>query len=186
MRTGRLPGPWCGFKENLRKKYSNSQEVSDREGHAQFRQATNRRATKLTGARTMTMKSIVSLAVLSCCAFQAQATEYRFVADDFSAQTRFCVAAAEGDVDGLRSQIRKMRQSPHHPVKSIVNSIRCNDQPAAQFAHRFGATDTFAYLYRLTAKEHRALLPETSVEEVARQAASADEPDIVVVRVAGR
>ncbi len=134
----------------------------------------------------MTMKTIVSFAALTCCAFQAQATEYRFVADDFSAQTRFCIAAAEDDVDGLRSQIRKMRQSPHHPVKSIVNSIRCNDQPAARFAHRFGATDTFAYLYRLTDKAHRELLPETSVEEVSRQASSSDEPDIVIVRVAGR
>jgi hypothetical protein len=134
----------------------------------------------------MTTKSIVSFAVLTCCAFQAQATEYRFVADDFSSQTRFCIAAAEDDVDGLRSQIRKLRQSPHYPVKSIVNSIRCNDQPAAQFAHRFGATDTFAYLYRLTAKEHRELLPETSVEEVSRQAAASDEPEVVIVRVAGR
>ncbi len=134
----------------------------------------------------MTMKSLVSLTVLTCCAFQAHATEYRFVADDISAATRFCVAAAEDDIDALRSQLRKMRQSPHHQVRSIVNTVRCNDQPAAQFAHQYGATDTFAYLYRLTTREQRELVPETSVEDVAHEAPSADAPDIIVVRVAGR
>ena len=134
----------------------------------------------------MTKQSIVSLFILASVSVQAQATEYRFVADDPGAATRFCVAAAEDDIDGLRSQIRKLRQSPHHQYKTIVNAIRCNDEVAAQFAHRYGASETFAYLYRLTTKEHRELVPHTSVEEVVSEQPSGDEPTVVVVHVRGR
>ena len=132
----------------------------------------------------MTRYTLILLVLLASAA--AQATEYRFVADDLSAQTRFCVAAAENDIDGLRGQMRKLRQSPHHQYKDIVNAIRCNDQGAAQFAHRYGASETFAYLYPLTAREQRDLIPHTSVEEVALTDSSDQDSATVLVHVRGR
>jgi hypothetical protein len=134
----------------------------------------------------MTMKRLVSLIALTCCAAQAGATEYRFVADDASPVTRFCVAAGEDDIDGLRAQIRKMRQSTHLQYRTLVNSIRCNDEIAVQFANRYGASETFSYLYRLTSKENREQVPYTSVEELADESRSEGESDMVLVHVQGR
>ena len=127
------------------------------------------------------------IAAIACfAAAQVQATEYEFVAEDHSPATRFCVAAGEDDIQGLRSAIRKMRQSPHHQYKTIVNSIRCNGQVAAQFANVYGATETFEYLYRLTAKENREQVGRTSVEDVAVQSPDLDGSDVIVVQVSGR
>lgn len=134
----------------------------------------------------MTMKRLVSLIALTCCAVQANATEYRFVADDPSPVTQFCVAAADNDIDGLRTQIRKMRQSTHLQYRTLVSSIRCNDEVAVQFANRYGASETFSFLYRLTSKEHRDVVGQTSVEEVVQESRSDQEPAVVLVHVKGR
>lgn len=128
---------------------------------------------------------IATIAILTCAA-QVHATEYQFVSDDHSTATRFCIAAAEGDLDGLRLQIRKLRQSPHVQYKTIVNSIRCNDQIAAQFANMYGAESTFEYLYSLTDGRNRKHVGHTSVEEVALDQRVTEVPGVVIVRVSGR
>jgi hypothetical protein len=134
----------------------------------------------------MTMKRFVTLIALTGFAVQASATEYRFVADDASPVTRFCIAAGQNDIDGLRAQIRKMRQSTHLQYRTLVNSVRCNDEVAVQFANRYGASETFSYLYRLTSKELREQVPVTSVEELADESRADGEPDVVLVHVQGR
>jgi len=133
----------------------------------------------------MTKQLIATLAILAC-ATNLHATEYQFVANDYSSATRFCIAAGEGDLDGLRYQIRKLRQSPHLQYKTIVNSIRCNGQIAAQFANTHGATNTFEYLYRLTDDKNRKHIGRTSVEEVALDQSGTETPDVVIVRVSAR
>ena len=134
----------------------------------------------------MTKQLITTIAILAC-ATSVHATEYQFVADDRSSATRFCIAAGEGDVDGLRNQIRKLRQSsPHIQYKTIVNSIRCNGQIAAQFANAYGATNTFEYLYRLTDDRNRKHIGRTAVEEVALDQPATESPDVVIVRVSAR
>lgn len=134
----------------------------------------------------MTKHSIVSLIALACCSVQAQATEYRFIADDHSTTTRLCVATAEDDLDGVRQLLRKLHQTSHYQYRTIVNAIRCNGEVPAKFARDFGATETFAYLYRLTAKKHRNLVPYTSAEEVAAAQQSDNDDTVVVVRISGR
>jgi hypothetical protein len=132
----------------------------------------------------MTKQLIAAIAFFA--ATGAHATEYTFVAEDHSPATRFCVAAGEDDIQGLRSAIRKLRQSPHVQYKTIVNSIRCNGQVAAQFANVFGATDTFEYLYRLTATEHRKQVGRTSVEDVLAQRPNPGDSGVILVQVSGR
>ena len=134
----------------------------------------------------MTKQLIATIAILACTA-QVHATEYQFVSDDHSSATRFCIAAGEGDLDGLRQQIRKLRgKSPHVQYKTIVNSIRCNGQIAAQFANTYGAKNTFDYLYMLTDEKNRKHIGRTSVEEVALNQLAIETPDVVIVRVSGR
>jgi hypothetical protein len=134
----------------------------------------------------MRKQLITAIAILACTATQVHATEYQFVAEDHSPATRLCIAAGEGDVDGLRFQIRKLRQSPHHQYKAIVNSIRCNGQVVAQFANVYGAQDTYEYLYRLTTKENRKKVGRTSVEDVVLERPDVSTADVIVVRVSGR
>ena len=134
----------------------------------------------------MRKQIITAIAILACAATQAHATEYQFVAEDHSPATRLCIAAGEGDIDGLRVQIRKMRQSPHHQYKAIVNAIRCNDQLAAQFAKIYGAENTYEYLYGLTTKENREQVGRTSVEDIVSAGPDGSTPDVIVVRVSGR
>lgn len=134
----------------------------------------------------MMKKLIAAITIISAAATQLHAAEYRFVAEDHSTATRFCVAAGEDDLNGLRSQLRKLRQSPHHQYKAVVNSIRCNGQVAAQFANVYGATDTFQFLYRLTAREYREQVGRTSVEDVVLMRPDNDAHDVIVVQVSGR
>ena len=134
----------------------------------------------------MTKQLVTVIAIIICTATQVHATEYEFVAEDHGPATRFCIAAGEGDIDGLRFQIRKLRQSPHHQYKAIVNSVRCNGQLAAQFAKLYGADDTYEYLYRLTSKQNREQVGRTSVEDVVLGQPDVSRPDVVLVRVSGR
>lgn len=129
---------------------------------------------------------ILSLLALAGLTAQVHATEYRFVADDAGTETRLCLAIAENDLDGLRREMRKLRQSPHHQVKDLVNSIRCNDELPAQFAHRYDAPATFSYLYRLTDSVHRDQVPHTSVEELTQEESSSEPTAVVMVHVRGR
>lgn len=133
----------------------------------------------------MTKQLIATIAIFACASTQVHATEYRFVAEDRSPATRFCVAAGEDDMDGLRRQIRKLRQSPHHQYKTVVNSIRCNGQVAAQFANVYGATETFEFLYRLTVRKNRNKVGHTSVEDVALKQSDGNAPDVIIVQVSG-
>ena len=132
------------------------------------------------------IKQLIATIAILFCAAQVHATEYQFVAEDPSSSTRFCIAAGEGDLDELRYQIRKLRQSPHVQYKTIVNSIRCNGLIAAQFANAHGAKDTFEYLYRLTDSKNRKQVGRTSVEEMALDQPDNDAPNVVIVRVSGR
>lgn len=95
--------------------------------------------------------------------------------------------AAVEHVGGLRHSRADPKNAPiHAPARTLVNSIRCNDEVAVQFANRYGASEAFSYLYRLTSKEQREQVPITSVEELAEESRSDQEPDVVPVDVKGR
>lgn len=126
-----------------------------------------------------------SLTLLICCTFQANASEFKFIAEDLSPITMFCIAAAENDLKGLRKAIRKLRRAPNQQHSSIVNSVRCNGQIAALFAHSYVASDTFAYLYKFTDKKHKKMVPVTSVEKVVASENEAGNPRLVYVHVKG-
>ena len=112
------------------------------------------------------------------------AAEFRLVGQDHSSETRFCIAAANDDMEGLRREIRRLRQSAHIQYTSIVNSIRCNGALPAQFAIGWGASETFSYLYNLTSKRNREQLKQEPFEQLAMGVDGAEQ-DLVVVQVSG-
>jgi hypothetical protein len=134
----------------------------------------------------MTKQISTSFILLICCTFQANATEFKFIAEDNGPVTKFCIAAAENDLKGLRNAIRKLRSAPNQQHSSIVNAVRCNDQIAAQFAHTYEASDTFAYLYKFTDTKHKTMVPVTSVEKVVASENEAGSPSLVYVHVRGK
>lgn len=134
----------------------------------------------------MTKRIIVSLIATAAVSFQAQAAEYQFIAEDRSASTRLCVAAAQDDVTEVRRQVRKLRTAPHIQYKTVINAVRCNGQVAAHFAQTYGATDTFSYLFKYTEKRNKQGIPHTSVEELADSKPQSESPEVIVVRVVGR
>ena len=133
----------------------------------------------------MTKQIIISLIAAATVSFQAQAAEYDFIAEDNSATTRLCIAAATDDVAEVRKQVRNLRTAPHIQYKTVVNSVRCNGEVAASFAHTYGAMETFSYLFKYTEKRNKRGIPRTSVEEVVSNAPGKGEQETILIRVRG-
>ena len=133
----------------------------------------------------MTRKITVFLIILASYTTQASASEYTFVAENPTAITRFCIAAAENDLAALRSAIKKLSPSPHQKHKTVINSVRCNGQVAAHFAQTYIATETFDYLYKFTEKRNKKMVPYTTVEEYIASGIESKDPGVVIVQVTG-
>ena len=134
----------------------------------------------------MTRQICLSFIFFACCSVEAEASEDKFIYGDQRNVTKLCIAAAKDDLDGVRRAIRSLRRGPHHKYKTIVNSVRCNGQVAAQFAQGYNATETFEYLFKFTEKKYKKMLPVNNIEAVAASATDAGGPGIVNTHVTGK
>lgn len=89
--------------------------------------------------------------------YNANATNYKFVAADQSRETKICVHAGNNNQDRLKATMRLSSDSN----KFIANHVKCNDMVMVQFAYKYDALDTAKYLNRYTKVTNR--IPETSI-----------------------
>jgi hypothetical protein len=174
-----------GLKPSLRKKYrKNQQTIKNLALSRSSMNPINTRRERLNSDRrnTMTKQLISSALFFVACVCQADSDSFQFVAADHKPTTALCMAAATGDVDGLRDALRDLRQAPHQKHKTLINAVRCNGQHVAAFAKTYSANETFEYLYRFTEKRYKEQIPLTGVEEMADDDR---ETRAVIVRVAG-
>jgi hypothetical protein len=115
--------------------------------------------------------------------FQATAAEYTFVASDNSKQTKFCMAAGSNDLTSLKREIRKLRRAPHQHVKPLVDSMRCNGQNVTEFAHRYEASDTLAFLNQHSSHKAPELKPNVTLRKITQSESDGSDAEVIVVHV---
>jgi hypothetical protein len=173
------------LKTSLRKKYrKNQKKIKSLALLRCSMNPVNTRRERLNSDRRnpMTKQLISYVLFFGACLCQADSDNFQFVAADHKPTTALCVAAATGDVDGLKDALRDLRQAPHQKHKTLINAVRCNGQHVAAFAKSYSAHETFDYLYRFTEKRYKEQIHVTGVEEIA-----GDDRELrnSIVRVAG-
>ncbi|PKI17207.1 DUF3718 domain-containing protein [Colwellia sp. 12G3] len=105
---------------------------------------------------------ILAVVVFVLLSFSANATKYKFIAEDRSIETKICVFAGSNNKLGLKHALRQSTGSAITNNRFSVNNITCNDMVMAHFAHKYDAFDTYSYLNRLTNSKNK--IPTTSIE----------------------
>ena len=179
------PGSYS-LKIFLRKKYQNNQDLKQQFLNDGLRQLMAHKAYKPTGENIMTRQISLAILIFACCSIEAEAAEDNLVTRDQNGVSSLCIAAAEDDLERLKRAIRHLRSAPHQKYKTIINSVRCNGQVAAQFALNHKATGTFDYLYKFTEGRYRKMLSLGAFEGVAASTSETGGPGIDHVHVTGR
>lgn len=130
----------------------------------------------------MKMLCLLSVIVLLSYSISVNAIEYQFEAVDRSNKTKLCLAAVTNDTKALRYQLRHMRQ-PHQSIRTIVNSVACNDQIIANFANSYNATDTVAYLNKFTANKYKKQQFKVTIKDLAYEQSFVENDKVIVVLI---
>ncbi|QSX36390.1 DUF3718 domain-containing protein [Shewanella sedimentimangrovi] len=98
------------------------------------------------------MKKVLIFASLIAAGLSslAHATDYVFVANDSSLETKMCIAAGSDNRSALRMRMTSDRANARYHANTIV----CNGASLAQFAHQYGAQKTYNYLAPLTKNKY--------------------------------
>ncbi|MCE9686475.1 DUF3718 domain-containing protein [Shewanella sp. AS16] len=130
------------------------------------------------------MKSylVISTLLLSGWAIDTQAENYVFVAANHKPETKICVSAGSNQQPKLRLQM-----NAYSPLlRFTTNNIICNDMSLTQFAYRYGAMDSYAYLNRYTRSYNKVKERVTIHDIAAVPGHKADDNETVFVYVSAR
>lgn len=110
----------------------------------------------------------------------AYAVQYKFVATDNSIYTKMCVLAGNNDQKALKKMLIRHRDS----VRSIANSLFCNDMYLANFAQNYNANLTFDYLKKHTFKHNLDKASTITIKDIVVSAIEEEsEEEIILVYV---
>ncbi|QSX29245.1 DUF3718 domain-containing protein [Shewanella cyperi] len=128
------------------------------------------------------MKNTLILASLIAAGLASgvQAADYVFIARDNSPETKMCIAAGSNNRIALRMQM----SSDHGVSRYNANTVVCNGASLAQFAHKYGADKTYAYLAPLT--QNKYLYDERVIIKDISFNAPKDTSETVYVMVSGQ
>jgi hypothetical protein len=131
----------------------------------------------------MLMKNLMLTLVLTGCTFASYAQEYRFVAKDSSLASQLCVQAANNEKIGVKHVMRMLYGDSSSAL--AVNTVRCNDLSLAMFSFKYGATDTFKYLNRMSYNENK-VIPSTHIKDIVLQPNDETKAPVTVYVLAKR
>ena len=129
----------------------------------------------------MKILSLISVVVIALLPFNANTTNYQFIATDTSIETKICVHAGSNNKLELKNALRQSTRGTAIVNKKFsVNNITCNDMVMAHFAHKYDALDTFAYLNVLTNKKDRIYPTSVEIKDIAAVLNSKNEETIII------
>lgn len=108
---------------------------------------------------------------------QISAQNYQFIAADKSPETQFCVNVANNDIDTMRGEL--LRMGLGDAIIRNINTLTCNGLPAAKFAYKYNAADTFKYLNNRSSPSN-SVKPSVTISDLAKSEAS-EQPITVYV-----
>lgn len=123
----------------------------------------------------MNILKLMSLFILALFAFNADSTQYKFVAADNSFATKVCVLAGSDEM----AKLRRAKQYSYDNGKLIANNVTCNGLAISHFAKKYHAMKSFNYLNKKVKSSLR--LYDTKVEIQDITAVSQDNSDDVQV-----
>ena len=97
------------------------------------------------------------------------AANYQFVGVDNSIGTSMCLAAVTNDKRALRRKILRSGSnilSTNTKVRMVARTLRCNDLIIANFALKYSALVTFAYLDRFTREEDKIGRTKVIIQDI--------------------
>ena len=127
--------------------------------------------------------SIVAIVAISAVSFNAAAAKkYVFVSMDNSLETKTCLAAGNDEKGKLKQHIKHFPNQSNMiiSVRQIANSLYCNNMLVANFAKKYNAHNTYAYLNRFTSLKNR-IQTHTVIEDITANNYLPDETVYVYV-----
>lgn len=115
--------------------------------------------------------------LLGLAALNVSATQYVFVAEDGSMETKLCVNAGSDNRPALRRDLGIY----HRNIRYTANTVSCNGKSMAQFAHQYGAQSTYALLERFTYSKNK-VRPTVTITDLAKVSGG----EIIYVRVSAK
>ena len=115
--------------------------------------------------------------LLGLATLNASATQYVFVAEDASIETKLCVNAGSDNRPALRHDLGIY----HRNIRYTANTVSCNGKSMAQFAHQYGAQSTYALLERFTYSKNK-VRPTVTITDMAKVSGG----DIVYISVSSK
>jgi len=109
------------------------------------------------------LKAIFTLLAI-LLAYNASATQYKFVGTNNHLETKICVSAGNNDLKKLKGLIYASQEG----ARSVANTIVCNNLVMAHFAHKYDADKTFEYLNQRTKGKNKIRENTVTIQDIAR------------------
>jgi hypothetical protein len=110
--------------------------------------------------------------------FNAHSTNYKFIQADSNFEEKICMLAASNNRLGLENALDLYTWGNRIVTERFaVNNIICNGMVMAHFAHKYDASNTFAYLNNLTDRKNK--MTSTNPEAITNH--SNEETKIITV-----
>ena len=131
------------------------------------------------------MLNLIAVIVVLGFTMSTNASEYQFIAVDNSVDTKMCLAAVTNNKKALKRLMYKTHfEVPkfnriHYGVRIVARKLLCNDLIIANFAYKYQAADTLAYLDRYTSRKDKKKRPTVTIRDIAAQ--GNDKPTVVLI-----
>jgi hypothetical protein len=129
------------------------------------------------------MKNITSLSlILFCCSINIYAAELEFIADNNKNTTKVCMAAVTDNTKVMINKLRRLSGGTGLKFLTFINLIQCNNQFIGNFALKYNAQNTFAYLDQYTNRRNKNRQGIITIKDIANeQGKNQDRPIVVLV-----
>jgi len=128
------------------------------------------------------MKTFTSLSIiLFCCSINTYAADFEFIAEDNKRITKVCMAAVTDNTEVMKANLRMLRGGSVLSFRTLINSIKCNNQYIGNLAKTYNAQNTLAYLDQYTNKKNKKRQENITIRKVASEKGINKEKTIVVL-----
>jgi hypothetical protein len=119
--------------------------------------------------------------ILFCCSINTYAAEFEFVAGDNTHETKICIAAVNDNTQVMVSKLKMMSIKTALRYRSMLNIIQCNGQFIGNFAKKYHAENTSAYLAKYTNKWNKKHQPNITIKDLTNAQGMNEEENIIVL-----
>ena len=120
------------------------------------------------------------LATIATVALPLSAAQYVFVPGNDRLETKICIAVAENKLIEYKHKVRFLSTKRIPIYKTVANTLRCNDKSLVNFALKYDADRTAAFISR--SLDHEVII-RREISAAGESAKSATEDKIIYVTV---